>query len=195
MLVISIKIVKEVIMRYPTLIKEVSSSYGMRNGSFHDGVDFPTPMYSDHIIVADGIVKKLGFDSDGYGYYMVIEHDGFCSLYAHQFQRAPLNVGDAVKGGQHISAISGNSGSSTGAHTHFEIRECRYSEFWTLDEEIPSKFKYTIDPMEVISEDMTLAEAVEILKTEVGLEDDTIQFMLYYRYGTELVIKLATAVQ
>ena len=38
---------------------------------------------------------------------------------------------------------------------------------------------------------MTVNEAVEILKEKAGLEDKTIEFLLCYKYGEELVKKLA----
>ncbi len=41
---------------------------------------------------------------------------------------------------------------------------------------------------------MDLEKAKEILKNKVGLEDTTINFMLCYKFGTELVTKLADAV-
>ncbi len=38
---------------------------------------------------------------------------------------------------------------------------------------------------------MTVGEAVEILRAKVGLEEQTINFLLCYKYGEELVKKLA----
>ena len=38
---------------------------------------------------------------------------------------------------------------------------------------------------------MTVNEAVEIIKNKAGLEDETIEFLLCYKYGEELVKKLA----
>ena len=41
--------------------------------------------------------------------------------------------------------------------------------------------------------DMTTEEAVEIIQAKAGLEDETIDFLLCYKYGDELVIKIAQA--
>ncbi len=41
--------------------------------------------------------------------------------------------------------------------------------------------------------DMTVDEAVEIIQAKSGLEDETIEFLLCYKYGEELVKKLAEA--
>ncbi len=42
--------------------------------------------------------------------------------------------------------------------------------------------------------EMSVEEAVEILQAKVGLEDSTIDFLLCYKYGETLVLKLAEAV-
>ena len=42
---------------------------------------------------------------------------------------------------------------------------------------------------------MTVKEAKEILKTKAGLETSTIEFLLCYKYGDELVVKLAKAMR
>ncbi len=41
--------------------------------------------------------------------------------------------------------------------------------------------------------EMTVDEAVEIVQAKAGLEDGTIEFLLCYKYGEELVLKLAEA--
>ncbi len=40
---------------------------------------------------------------------------------------------------------------------------------------------------------MTVEEAVEIIQAKAGLEDETIEFLLCYKYGEELVLKIADA--
>lgn len=44
-------------------------------------------------------------------------------------------------------------------------------------------------------DEMTVEDAVEIIQAKVGLEDETIDFLLCYRYGDELVIKIAEALR
>ena len=62
-------------------------------------------------------------DGDGYGNYIIIKHsDGSYTLYAHLAQNSiNVMVGDVVSQGQVIAKM-GNSGNSTGAHLHFEVR-------------------------------------------------------------------------
>ena len=42
---------------------------------------------------------------------------------------------------------------------------------------------------------MDLKKAMDVLKEKVGLEDKTIEFLLCYKFGTELITKLAKAVE
>ncbi len=56
-----------------------------------------------------------------YGYYIDIQHaDGYVTRYAH-LSKFLVKLGEQVEQGETI-AISGNTGYSTGAHVHFEIR-------------------------------------------------------------------------
>ncbi len=57
----------------------------------------------------------------GYGNYTCVDHGGgLSSCYAHQSSYA-VSVGDSVAQGE-VIGYSGNTGSSTGPHLHFEIR-------------------------------------------------------------------------
>ena len=44
-------------------------------------------------------------------------------------------------------------------------------------------------------QEMTLDKAIEIVKTKAGLEQKTIDFMLCYKYGEELITKLAKTME
>lgn len=69
-----------------------------------------------------GYVVAAGWDDTGYGNAVVIDHgNGFQTLYAH-LQGVNVAAGDNVAQGQQIATM-GNTGNSTGAHTHFEIRQ------------------------------------------------------------------------
>lgn len=101
----------------------VSSDFGYRSfdGSFHDGIDYAanagTPVYS----AWDGVVVFAGWDSTGYGNYVVVEHsDGYRTGYAH-LNEIGVSVGDSVNAGQLVGTV-GSTGYSTGNHLHFNIR-------------------------------------------------------------------------
>lgn len=115
---------------FPTAVP-ISSGFGVRVApcrycsSYHRGVDFTpgrgTPIYA----IADGVVTQQEF-SGGYGEHAYIEHDingqTVLSVYAHMIaDSSPLEVGDRVQVGDFVGLV-GNTGISTGAHLHFEIR-------------------------------------------------------------------------
>jgi len=64
----------------------------------------------------------------GYGNFIIIDHGGFLSAYAHLMDRQ-VQVGDEVKKGEQIALSGGGQGKSkgggmsTGPHLHFEIRK------------------------------------------------------------------------
>jgi hypothetical protein len=126
----------------------VTGNYGeIRPNHFHAGLDFSTnptinlPIKS----VADGYVSRIKISSGGYGRVLYITHpNGYVSVYAHQKKYSekideyikrlqiaqkkneievypssnelPVKKGDVI-------GYTGNTGSSTAPHLHFEIRE------------------------------------------------------------------------
>ena len=63
-------------------------------------------------------------DGGGYGNYVIIDHgDNVYTLYGHLAQNSiTVRAGDKVTQGQVIAKL-GHSGSSTGPHLHFEVRD------------------------------------------------------------------------
>ncbi len=75
------------------------------------------------LAVADGTVRDVGYDANGYGHYVVIAHQGgYLSRYAHLREKPVVNEGDIVLQGDPLGYI-GNSG-TTGAHLHFAMYYC-----------------------------------------------------------------------
>ncbi len=104
-----------------------TSGFGVRRDPFtglagyHTGIDIArsigTPVYASK----DGIVKFVGW-SGGYGLCIFIKHQfGYETVYAH-LSTINVKVGHKVKAGQLIGKV-GNTGRSTGAHLHFEVRK------------------------------------------------------------------------
>lgn len=118
---------KIVFEHVPTLSKRVTSPFGNRSGGFHDGVDIGAlqkGVEGDKLYaVADGVISISKIDgaglNRGYGYYIVVKHKGFSTLYGH-LQGLDVKVGQRVKAGDVIGRM-GNTGSSTGAHVHFRL--------------------------------------------------------------------------
>lgn len=105
----------------------ISSNYGYRWGRLHKGVDIAgSNIYGKAIVAAaDGVVSFSGYDSGGYGNYVMINHgnkDGnnYMTLYGHMSSIA-ASSGQYVSAGQTIGYV-GSTGYSTGPHLHFEIR-------------------------------------------------------------------------
>ncbi len=67
------------------------------------------------------IVSKASGWNGGYGNYVVVKHgNGTQTLYAHM-STVSVSVGSQVTAGATLGAV-GNTGRSTGAHLHFEVR-------------------------------------------------------------------------
>lgn len=101
----------------------ITSTYGVRWGSMHSGIDISSSGISGQAIVASdsGTVTWAGYDSSGYGNYVIIDHgNGYQTLYGH-CSSLYVSQGQSVSKGQTIAAV-GSTGDSTGAHLHFEIR-------------------------------------------------------------------------
>lgn len=86
----------------------------------HNGWDFALPVGSAVYGVDAGNVIETGFDENGYGNYIKINHEWGETLYAHLSQ-VLIKQGDTVGNGQRIG-LSGNTGNSTGPHLHFGVR-------------------------------------------------------------------------
>lgn len=104
----------------------LTSNFGIRRSPFtnertmHDGIDIAartgTPVYA----TAAGIVSQSHFEN-GYGKLIVIDHGyGYKTYYGHN-SKLIVKVGQRVKRGD-LLAASGNTGTSTGSHVHYEVR-------------------------------------------------------------------------
>lgn len=131
----------------------ITGNYGeLRPNHFHAGIDFSTdgkiglPVYA----VADGYVSRIKISAGGYGKALYLEHTSgnTLSLYAHlniyagaiaeyikkeqlirqtyEVELYPENDVLKIQKGD-LLGYSGNTGSSSGPHLHFEIRD-RVSE-------------------------------------------------------------------
>lgn len=131
----------------------LSAPFGsLRDNHFHSGMDIRTyekeglPVYA----VAEGYVSRIKISSGGYGKAVYIDHpNGYTSVYGH-LQKHEGELADYIKTYQYENSTyefdhfpgrdrlkvskgqligwSGNSGTSTGPHLHFEIRHTRSEE-------------------------------------------------------------------
>lgn len=102
---------------WPTNAKRITQYFGWR----HTGLDIGLPLGSPIYAAEDGVVQTSGWNSGGYGYYIIINHGGgWQTLYGHN-SKLYVAAGETVARGQLIAA-SGSTGRSTGPHLHFEVR-------------------------------------------------------------------------
>ncbi len=118
----------------------------LRSSHFHAGLDIKTngKQGLNVYAAADGYVSRIRVGTGGYGNCIYIQHpNGTSTVYAHlknfnevvaqytleqQYKRESFNVNLFPKRGEisvkkgEVIGLSGNSGSSTGPHLHFEIR-------------------------------------------------------------------------
>ena len=107
-------------MQWPTKDHKINSPFGSRWGRLHAGVDIEAKTGTALYAAKGGTVEQAGWES-GYGNYTCIDHGGgFSTCYAHQ-SRMTVSAGQSVQGGELIG-YAGNTGSSQGAHLHFETR-------------------------------------------------------------------------
>ena len=107
----------------------VSSEYGTRtlNGKtkLHAGTDYSAPGGTSIYAAAGGYVCAAGWNSGGYGYYVLIYHGDmggstYSTLYAHMQSQPVVSAGSYVSQGQTIGYV-GNTGNSYGNHLHIEV--------------------------------------------------------------------------
>ena len=98
----------------------VSSDFGPRGASHHDGIDISCPVGTPVRAARGG--RVLYSDTlRGYGNLIILEHEGgYATVYAHN-QENRATVGADVRQGQ-VIAVVGETGNSSGPNLHFEIR-------------------------------------------------------------------------
>lgn len=104
----------------------ITSPFGYRTDPitgeqrYHSGVDISmllgTPIYA----VKDGTVQYVGYDANGYGNYVMINHgDKLVTLYGH-CSAILVTAGQKVTTNTIIAKV-GSTGRSTGPHLHLEV--------------------------------------------------------------------------
>jgi murein DD-endopeptidase MepM/ murein hydrolase activator NlpD len=121
----------------------ISSLFGWRmhpiqqSWRFHSGTDLAAPLGTPVLATRSGRVSVSDF-LGGYGLTVILRHDEgqLESRYAHLSQLA-VQAGEWVEQGEVIGLV-GSTGTSTGPHLHFELRQLT-GEGWVA-----------VDPIEVL---------------------------------------------
>ena len=108
-------------LQWPVPHGTVTSGFGPRRGSFHDGIDIAAPVGAAVRAAAKGDVA-FSASLPGYGKVIILRHAaGYTTVYAHNDQNL-VEEGQRVDRGQLIATV-GRSGRTTGANLHFEVRK------------------------------------------------------------------------
>jgi len=132
----------------------LSGTYGeLRPNHFHAGIDIKSPngrSGADIVAAADGYVTRIKVRSGGYGNAIYMNHpNGYTTVYGHLSKFGPA-IAKYVKKKQYqkesfsvdlhppsdlfrfrkgeVIGFMGNTGTSSGPHLHFEIRDRRTEE-------------------------------------------------------------------
>ena len=100
----------------------ITSAFGVkRSTGKHKGVDL-VGVNKNIYPINSGTVVTQSWDGNGYGNYVVINHNnGYWSLYAH-LKKVYVKNGQSVSKNT-ILGVEGSTGRSTGSHLHLEVRK------------------------------------------------------------------------
>lgn len=132
---------------YPPSLGKVTSHFGPRRRSFHNGIDLKVQVGDTIRAAFDGVVRVRRYNKGGYGYFLVLRHkDGLETVYGH-LSRFLVASNDAIKAGDPI-ALGGNTGRSTGPHLHFEVRflgnPINPAKMFSFEDYLPLKEAYYV---------------------------------------------------
>ncbi|MFM9150555.1 MAG: murein hydrolase activator EnvC family protein [Solirubrobacterales bacterium] len=98
----------------------LTSGFGYRWGRMHEGIDIAVPEGTPVRSAKSGTVIIASYYG-GYGNYICVDHGGGLSTCYGHLSGFASSTGQRVSQGQ-VIGYSGNTGSSTGPHLHFEVR-------------------------------------------------------------------------
>lgn len=102
------------------------ASFGAeRPGRSHQGRDLAAPEGTPVVAPRGGIVKRVAYQADGAGHYVVLDGDGEDRDYAFMHLQAGsivVRIGERLRTGQLLARV-GSTGISSGPHLHFEVWE------------------------------------------------------------------------
>lgn len=186
-------------------IYRISSPYGNRllsNGDsrFHPGIDYvgtdskeiiaPT---NGKIIFSQIITDKSNLTWEWGNYIKMDDLNGYWLFFCHLNKRL-VNAGQTVFKGQALG-IEGYTGyvypkGEKGSHLHFEVR--RIKDGAVIN---PEQYFKILEEWEEKYRNLTVTKATNLVQTKAKLDDATINYMLKYKYGEDLMIKLSNAMK
>lgn len=137
--------------------------------------------------ITSGVVERTAYQADGAGYYVRVRMtNGNIMYYMHMEPNSfKVTEGMSVETGTPLG-IMGNTGNSTGAHTHLEMRKPDYMTSLDI-------VAYTGIPNQIgtyIGSPKYSSNVVGELQSSLGLENQTMVYLDNYKYSAELSSKI-----
>lgn len=192
-------------MVYPLERPKITSAYGvMRNlfgtSKLHKGLDMISVTGDRKVkAVMGGIYRGTFYDDDGFGNYVVVEHDdGKRAIYAHLANFEYIPKGSRIEEGT-VLGLEGSTGNSTGIHLHFEVRDNPYLPRNHVDAAKYLGIKNEIGEIKELKSEKKLGytkiEAMELVQQATGFEEATMEYLDNYKWNFDLFAKLANAIK
>ncbi|WED22280.1 M23 family metallopeptidase [Vibrio sp. JC009] len=159
----------------PLNYNRISSPFGRRlnpvtgKRHFHTGIDLTCKRGEPIYTPADGVVETVRPSKKGFGNFLILRHSfGFSTSYAH-LKGFKVKKGQFVSKGEQI-ALCGNSGTSTGAHLHYEIRFLgRYLNPYNLIKWTPENFDTLFEKEKKVSWPSLVTLIDNVVRLQVNL--------------------------
>lgn len=104
----------------PPFVGPITSGFGWRDSTKHNGVDIDLNKGDKVVSAFDGMVR-IAKREGGFGNVVIVRHyNGLETVYAH-LSKIKVKSGQIVTAGQ-LLGLGGSTGHSTGTHLHFEVR-------------------------------------------------------------------------
>lgn len=106
---------------------KVTCIYGKKGTAWksgvHQGIDLVGITNKKVYSICNGVVERAGYDNGGFGNYVRIKENGTENrIYLAHLEKIYVKVGQSVTYTT-VVGLMGNTGNSTGPHTHVEIRQ------------------------------------------------------------------------
>lgn len=167
---------KYIILHHRAGIGDVQSIHNGHLAKGWSGIGYHFYIRKDGSVFRGRPIGTVGAHCTGYNDKSV----GVC--FEGNFENEIMSAQQIKSGRELVSHLKGLfPGAEVKRHKEFQSTACPGKNF----------------PFEKIKEgerDMTIEDAIEIIQAKTGIEDETIEFLLCYKYGEELVIKIAQAI-
>jgi murein DD-endopeptidase MepM/ murein hydrolase activator NlpD len=167
----------------------ITSPYGPRRRRTHRGIDLGLQIGDTIYAAFDGKVRIKNYERVGYGYYLVLRHpNGLETVYGH-LSKFLAKENQLVRTGEPI-ALGGNTGRSTGAHLHFEIRflgkDLNPAEIINFENKTPCRDEYVFQNKKVNSRQSNRYSTATHAKAVHRVKQGETLSLIARRYGTSV---------